>query len=50
VGQAIDAVTGTRHFGRLCFLRKNVSLYAAANITFWLLLCKGWYTSPLTHR
>src|ERR1700721_675767 len=31
------------------FLRRFL-FYAAAGIAFWLLLCSGSYTSPLTHR
>ena len=50
LGQAINAVTGTRRLGfGLSFLRMFL-LYAAAGIAMRLLLCNGSYTSPLTHR
>jgi hypothetical protein len=58
VGQAIDAVTGTRLLSFVCFTSWNdfdfvfafLLLYAAAAAGIRLLLCRGSYTSPLTHR
>ena len=57
VAQAINAVTGTRLWA-FCLLSSwndfdSVLLfcfYAAAATVTGLLLCNGWYTSPLTHR
>jgi len=56
-GQAINAVTGTRLW-LLSFLFLETVLpfvlpllfYAAAATVAWLLLCRGSYASPLTHR
>src|SRR6266496_4291724 len=50
LGQAINAVTGTRRFGLgLSFLRMFL-LYAAAGMAMRPLLCNGSYPSPLTHK
>ena len=50
VGQAIDAVTGTRRLGFCISFLRMFCLYAAAGIALWLLLRNGSYTSPLTHN
>jgi hypothetical protein len=53
VGQAINAVTGTRLWAFVFFSLLGTILtlfYAAAATVMRLLLCKGSYTSPLTHR
>ena len=50
LGQAINAVTGTR-LGLLSFLfLERFCFYATAATVVGLLLCNGSYTSPLTHR
>ena len=57
LGQAIDAVTGTRLWAFVFSLPWNdfdsvfvFLFYAAAATVVRLLLCNGSYTSPLTHR
>jgi hypothetical protein len=56
LGQAIDAVTGTRLWAvSFLFLERFLfcfclSLYAAFAAVARLLLCNGSYASPLTHR
>src|SRR6476660_7208320 len=56
-GQAINAVTGTRLWAFVFSLPGTIfdfvlrfSVYAAAATVIRLRLCKGSYTSPLTHR
>jgi hypothetical protein len=56
LGQAINAVTGTRLWGLSFLLLETVLtfvfvlFYAAAATVVRLLLCNGSYASPLTHR
>jgi hypothetical protein len=50
LGQAINAVTGTRRLGFCVSSRRTFCLYAAAGIAFWSLLRNGSYTPPLTHK
>src|SRR6476620_3266100 len=57
LGQAINAVTGTRLWAFVFSLPGTIfdfvlrfNVYAAAATVIRLLLCKGSYTSPLTHR
>jgi hypothetical protein len=50
LGQALDAVTGTRLWALSFLFQERFCFYAAAVIVVELLLCNGSYTSPLTHR
>src|SRR5271170_4785196 len=50
LGQAINAVTGTRLWQISFLLLERFCFYAAAATVVVLLLCNGSYTSPLTHR
>ena len=50
MGQAIDAVTGTRHLGFCFSFLRLFWFYAAAGIVIRLLFRNGSYTSPLTHN
>ena len=50
LGQAINAVTGTRLWAFVFSLLERFCFYAAAATVVGLLLCNGLYTSPLTHR
>ena len=50
LGQAINAVTGTRLWAFVFSFLERFCFYAAAATVVGLLLCNGSYTSPLTHR
>jgi hypothetical protein len=50
LGQAINAVTGTRLWLLSFLFLERFCFYAAAATVVGLLLCNGSYTSPLTHR
>src|ERR1700722_12464544 len=50
LGQAINAVTGTRLLAFAFPFEECFWFYAAAGNALCLLLCNGSYTSPLTHK
>jgi hypothetical protein len=50
VGQAINAITGTRLWAFASSFLRIFCFYAAAGIALWLRLRNGSYTSPLARR
>src|SRR6266550_6112143 len=50
LGQAINAVTGTRLVDLIFPFSECFCFYAAAGMVMRPLLCNGSYTSPLTHK
>src|SRR5579872_53379 len=50
LGQAIDAVTGTRLWALAFPFLRMFRFYAAAGIALCWRLCSGSYASPLTHK